>query len=197
MKWLIALQLFLLAGSVSFAETLPVDADVQQPDINGSSTGAQLGSPFGQSFVASSTAPLYGIGLAAVGISSLRDLHFQLWRTDATGAALVGDPLASGNITAAEIASFAPGDVVATPIWFPVYFAQAYVQTPGERLAFTIEGGNEMEFYFGNGTTYIGGRLLGDPSRDLTFVTIVPEPSTFALIGIGLVTFAAARRRTA
>jgi hypothetical protein len=163
--------------------------EVAQPNINGSATGAELGSPLGQSFTSQSSSPLTGLFLASVDTASAADLSFQLWRTDAAGAALVGSPLASASITASQIALFAPTTGVGTPIYFPVTFDQPYAQTQGERLAFTISGGDAMKFYFGNGSGYRGGQLLGDPSRDLTFATIVPEPSTWILSALGLTLF--------
>lgn len=69
----------------------------------------------------------------------------------------------------------------ATPLWFPVYFDQPYAQTPGELLAFTIEGGGSLNFYYASGSAYAGGRLLADGAKDLTFATLVPEPGAASL----------------
>jgi hypothetical protein len=168
------------------AEPPAIPTDVQQPGINGNATGAQLGSPFGQSFMASSASSLFGFGLAAVDTSNAQDLSFSLWHTDAAGSAIVGPPLASGNITAAEIQAFYQGPQPVTPVWFFAYFDQPYAQTVGERLAFTVEGGDAMRLYFANGSAYSGGSLLGDASKDITFVTIVPEPSSIGLLAVGL-----------
>jgi len=170
---------------------LTVDAqiatNVSQLSISGSAEASALGSPFGQSFVPTSLQPIIGVGLAVVGNTGVGDIQLVLYHSDASGSALVGSPITTGIITAAQINSYyTPG---ATPLWFPVYFDQPYAQTPGERLAFTIAGGGSLDFYYASGSAYSGGRLLADGSKDLTFATLVPEPGTvslFLLVGSSL-----------
>ena len=91
----------------------------------------------------------------------------------------MGSPLATGTITAAQINSYSTP--ATTPLWFPVYFDHPYGQTPGERLAFAIAGGGSLDFYYASGSSYSGGRLLSDGTKDLTFSTLIPEPGTVAL----------------
>jgi hypothetical protein len=154
-------------------------SDVIQSNISGNNLASSLGNPFGQSFVPSSLQLLYGIGLAVVDNSGADDIQVFLYHTDSTGATLVGNFLASGKITAAQINAFyTPG---ATPLWFPVYFNQPYTQTPGEKLAFTATGGGSLLFYYAAGSSYADGRMLGDAGKDLTFATLVPEPAFFSL----------------
>jgi hypothetical protein len=107
-----------------------------------------------------------------------------LYHSDTSGAALLGSPIATGTITAAQIDSYYTG--AATPLWFPVYFDQPYAQMPGEHLAFTIAGGGALNFYFALGSAYPGGRILTDGTKDLTFVTLVPEPGALSLLLIGI-----------
>jgi hypothetical protein len=94
-------------------------------------------------------------------------VQIVLYHSDSSGTALLGGPITSGRITTAQIDSYYTG--VVTPLWFPVYFDQPYAQTPGEHLAFTIEGGG----------------VLADGTKDLTFTTLVPEPGMLALYLVG------------
>jgi hypothetical protein len=155
--------------------------DVRQTDISGSAPASALGTPFGQSFVPTSLDPLFGVALATVDNVGAGDIHVSLWHSDASGKALVGSPITGGTITAAQINSFQTG--VFTPLWFPIYFDQQYNQVPGEHLAFTLEGGGSLNFYFAASSSYKNGQLLGDAAKDLTFATVVvPEPGTAALL---------------
>jgi hypothetical protein len=182
----------------SAAEVPSTPADVQQPNISGNATGAQLGLPFGQSFTVGSLTPMYGFALALVNTQNANSLTYSLWHTDPSGLAISGQPLATGALSAAQVQAFEPqGGPVVTPIWIYARFDQPYAQTPGERLAFTVQGANAMSFYFANGSTYSGGSLLGDSSKDLTFATIIPEPSATALFitGFSTIVIAAGKRR--
>src|ERR1043166_414562 len=97
----------LLVGSVADAQTA---TNVSQLNISGSAQAATLGSPFGQSFVPTSLQPIIGVGLAVVDNTGVADIQVALYHSDASGSALVGSPLATGNITAAQINSyFTPG----------------------------------------------------------------------------------------
>jgi len=156
-----------------------IATNVSQLSISGNAQASALGSPFGQSFVPTSPEPIIGVGLAVVGNTGVGDIQLSLYRSDESGSALVGSPITSGNITAAQLNSYyTPGT---TPLWFPVYFDQPYLPTPGERLAFTIAGGGSLDFYYASGVAYSGGRLLADGTKDLTFATLVPEPGTVPL----------------
>jgi hypothetical protein len=170
--------LFVLLWSV-LAGRSQGTSDVIQSNISGNSLASSLGNPFGQSFTAATLQLLYGVGLAVVDNSGAGDIRIFLYHTDSSGSALLGSPLASGTVTAAQINAFyTPG---ATPLWFPVYFSQPYAQTPGENLAFTVTGGGSLHFYYAAGSSYSGGQLLGDPGKDLTFATLVPEPAPLFL----------------
>ena len=166
----------LLSISASLAQQ---SIEVSQPNISGSGPASILGSPFGQSFIPTSLFSLIVVDLAVVDTNGVGDIQVSLYDSDASGAALVGSPITSGSITAAQILSYYTA--VATPLWFPVYFDQPYPQTPGEHLAFTITG-SSLDFYYGPGSSYPSGRLLGDATKDLTFNTVVvPEPASVGL----------------
>ncbi len=180
MKWRTIFLFGFLSASAAFAQ----ETDVRQILINGNAPASALGSPFGQSFVPTVFNQLTGVVLATVDNTGVADIHVALWRSDASGSVLLGSPITSGTITAAEINSFYTP--AATPLYFPIYFDQSYSQTPGERLAFTIEGGVTLNFYYAVGSSYSNGRILGDASKDLLFATIVPEPGIITLLLIGV-----------
>jgi hypothetical protein len=168
---------FLLVGWIADAQ---VATNVSQLNISGSAEASALGSPFGQSFVPTSLQPIIGVGLAVVDNAGVGDIQVSLYHADASGSALVGPPITSGIITAAQINSYYTP--AATPLWFPVYFTQPYAQTPGEPLAFMIQDGGSLDFYYASGSAYPAGRLLADGTKDLTFATLVPEPGAVWLL---------------
>jgi len=177
------LATFLFIRLVALAAYAQGVGDVSQLNISGSAPASVFGSPFGQSFVPTSLQPLIGVGLAVVNNAGAGDIQISLYHSDPSGSTLLGGPIISGRITAAQIDSYYTG--VATPLWFPVYFDQPYAQTAGEHLAFTIEGGGALNFYYALGSSYSGGRVLADDTKDLTFTTLVPEPGTFSLFLVG------------
>jgi hypothetical protein len=170
---------FLSILLAEFTAAPQLATNVSQLNINGSAEASALGSPFGQSFVPTSLQPIIGVGLAVVNNSGVGSIQLSLYHSDATGSGLVGSPLTTGTITAAQINSYYTP--VVTPLWFPVYFDQPYAQTPGEHLAFTIEGGGSLDFYYASASAYSEGRLLADGTKDLTFAILVPEPGTVSL----------------
>ena len=180
MKMLATFLFLLLVGLAGHAQGV---GDVSQLNISGSAPASAFGSPFGQSFVPTSLQPLIGVGLAVVNNAGADDVQIALYHSDSSGTTLLGGPITSGRITAAQINSYYTG--VVTPLWFPVYFDQPYAQTPGEHLAFTIESGGALNFYYALGSAYSGGRVLADGTKDLTFTTLVPEPGMLALFLVG------------
>ncbi len=182
--WLITAAWLLSAAAGQCLTPNDLVADVIQANVSGNGTSAQLGSPFGQSFRPTSDQALSGIALALVNTESATDLTVSLFATDASGT-LIGNALTSGVISSAEIIAFGePGNF--TPVWIPVLFQQPYQETPGERLAFVVNQ-NPMSFYYAAGTSYANGSLLGDPSKDLAFATlVVPEPSVTGLMGLAM-----------
>src|SRR6266496_1958375 len=79
--------------------------DVSQHDISGSGLASALGSPFGQSFVPTSLAALLGVDLAVVDTNGVADVQVSLYHADASGSSLLGSPIATGTISAAQIIS--------------------------------------------------------------------------------------------
>lgn len=153
--------------------------DVSQSNVNGNAPASAFGLPFGQSFVPNSLQPIIGVALGVVDNVGVGDVQIALYHADASGSSVVGSPIANGVITAAQISSYYTP--AATPLWFPVYFDQAYAQSPGEHLAFTVTGGGTLNFYYANGNSYSGGRILTDGTKDLAFATLVPEPGVGVL----------------
>src|SRR5439155_22889614 len=158
------LNAFLLTLPIVFAGHAQGVGDVSQLNISGNAPASVFGSPFGQSFVPTSLQPLIGVGLAVVNNAGAGDIQISLYHSDTSGPTLLTGPTVSGTITAAQIDSYYTG--VATPLWFPVYFDQPYAQTPGEHLAFTIAGGGALNFYYALGSSYSGGRVLADGTKD-------------------------------
>jgi hypothetical protein len=180
-KWLLLAALF-FCGS-----TLAQGFDVVQGSISGNGTPADLGTPFGQTFRPTVSADLFGIGLGLVNVAQPSALTIDLFHTDGQGG-LIGSPLRSGSLSAEEVAAFGPqsGSPIFTPVYVRVWFESAYAQSPGEQLAFTING-NPMSFYYGPGNSYAEGQMLGDPSKDLVFSTLlVPEPGPVAVFLSGV-----------
>jgi hypothetical protein len=180
-EWLLVAALFFCRSN------LAQGFDVAQGSISGNGTPADLGVPFGQTFRPTISADLFGIGLGLVNVGQPSALTIELFHTDGQGG-LIGSPLRSGSLSAEEVAAFGPqsGSPIFTPVYVSVWFESSYAQSPGEQLAFTING-NPMSFYYGPGNSYPEGQMLGDPSKDLVFSTLlVPEPTPVTLLLSGL-----------
>jgi hypothetical protein len=140
-EWTVIFALIFCAGSTFAQGTI----DVSQSNISGSAFSSQLGNPFGQTFRPTIAGQLGGVVVGIVNVNTPAPLSLSLFLTDASGA-LIGNPLASGSLSAQEVLAFATTPA-ATPVFVYIPFDTPYSQLPGQSLAFTIDQ-NPLSFYY-------------------------------------------------
>ena len=149
----------LLATTILFGTSYAIGADQVQEDH---SLFNDWGSSNGQTFIPAIDGMLYGIEIAIETNNNPGSIEVFLWRTDSAGKP-IEPALTSGYFDKTNV-------VHPYPAWYPVFFDPPYIQTPGEKLAFTISlltsgpsGWNEYG-YVDTDTYPRGCRILYNPS---------------------------------
>ena len=149
----------LLTATILLGTSSAIGADQVQEDH---SLFNDWGSSYGQTFIPAIDGMLYGIEIAIETNNNPGSIEVFLWRTDSTGKP-IEPPLTSGYFDKTNV-------VHPYPAWYPVFFDTPHIQTPDEKLAFTISlltsgpsGWNEYG-YVDTDTYPRGCRILYNPS---------------------------------